>query len=51
MTVTSVGLCEEHSGQGQLVVGVLAKGGEVAKRHLRLGIYHVVTNFLLMKSS
>ena len=27
VTVTSVGLCEEHSGQGQLVVGVVARGG------------------------
>ena len=52
MTVTSVGLCEEHSGQGQLVVGYWLGGeGHFAKRNLPLGIDHVVTNSLLMKSS
>ena len=52
VTVTSVGLCEEHSGQGQLVVGYWLGGeGHFAKRNLPLGIDHVMTNFLLMKSS
>ena len=48
VTVTSVGLCEEHSGQGQLVVGVLAGRGGLRRQGRLLLVGHLQGQLLAL---